>query len=151
MWKRLGSMDRQWTLFQTPHSISIQKANSILGLIRRSFKHNDCSNMPQLYKTMVRPHLEYGSTVWWPTLKCQRSELGKKHRATKLIPELKHLPYEQRLTILNMPTITFRHLRGTMIDPYKYATHKYKWQSFSTQPLSQDQMATNLLKTDATQ
>ena len=85
--------------------------------------------MSQLYKTMVRPHLEYGNTVWWPTLKCQRSELEKvQHRATKLIPELKHLPYEQRLTILNMPTIAFRHLRGTMIDTYKYATHKYKCQ-----------------------
>ena len=40
----------------------------------------------------------------------------------------KHLPYEQRLTILNMPTIAFRHLRGTMINTYKYATHKYKCQ-----------------------
>ena len=78
---------------------------------------------------MVRPHLEYVNTVWWPTLKCQRSELEKvQHRATKLIPELKHLPYEQRLTILNMPTLAFRHLRGTMIDTYKYATHKYKCQ-----------------------
>ena len=106
-----------------------KKANSILGLIRRSFKHIDCSNMSQLYKTMVRPHLEYGNTVWWPTLKCQRSELEKvQQRATKLIPELKHLPYEQRLTIPNMPTIAFRHLRGTMIDTYKYATHKYKCQ-----------------------
>ena len=38
------------------------------------------------------------------------------------------IKHEQRLTILNMPTIAFRHLRGTMIDTYKYATHKYKCQ-----------------------
>ena len=50
------------------------------------------------------------------------------HRAMKLIPTLKHLPYEQRLTIGNMSTIAFRHLRATMINTYKYATHKYKCQ-----------------------
>ena len=30
-----------------------------------------------------------------------------------------------------MPTIAFRHLRGTMIDTYKYVTHKYKCQRFN--------------------
>ena len=54
-----------------------KNANSILGLIRRFFIYIDCSNMPQLYKTMVRPHIEYGNTVWWPSLKCQKSELKK--------------------------------------------------------------------------
>ena len=79
------------SLSNTTHHQHPKKANSILGLIQISFKHIDCSNMPQLYKTMVQPQLEYGNTVWWPALKCQRSELEKvQHRAMKLIPELKH-------------------------------------------------------------
>ena len=68
-------------------------------------------------------------TLWGPALKCQKSELEKvQHQATQLITGLKYLPYEQRLTILNMPTIAFTHIQGTMINTYKYATHKYKCQ-----------------------
>ena len=36
-------------------------------------------------------------------------------RATKLIPEFKKLKYEQRLAILNLPTLKYRRLRGDMI------------------------------------
>ena len=54
-----------------------KKASSILGLIQTSSKHIDCSNMPQLYKTVVRLHLEYDYNVWWLAMKCQRSELEK--------------------------------------------------------------------------
>jgi len=34
------------------------KASSILGLIRRHFRHTDCQSFQILYKTYVRPHLD---------------------------------------------------------------------------------------------
>ena len=45
------------------HHTSSSSKKVILGLIQRSFKYIYYSNMPQLYKPMVRPHLEYGKTV----------------------------------------------------------------------------------------
>ena len=61
--KDLGVWINKELSFKQHTTSPSEKANSILCLKRRSFKHIDCSNMSQLYKTMVRPHLEYGSTV----------------------------------------------------------------------------------------
>ncbi len=40
-------------------------------------------------------------------------------RATKLIPEIRHLPYEGRLQILGMRSLKDRHLRLDLIQTYK--------------------------------
>jgi len=40
-------------------------------------------------------------------------------RATKLIHELKGLPYRQRLERLKLPTLKYRRVRGDMIEIYK--------------------------------
>ena len=38
---------------------SVAKANKMLGMIRRSFKSRDEKMMLQLYKSVVRPHVEF--------------------------------------------------------------------------------------------
>lgn len=40
-------------------------------------------------------------------------------RATKLIPEVSRLPYQQRLKVLNLPSLKFRRLRGDLIQTFK--------------------------------
>ena len=45
---------------------AIGKANRILGLIRRSFKYFTAEIFVHLYKTLVRPIVEYSSPVWSP-------------------------------------------------------------------------------------
>ena len=45
------------------------------------------------------------------------------HRATKVIPSLKNLSYEQCLRQLRLPTLGFRRLRGDMIETFKI-THQ---------------------------
>ena len=56
-------------VFEEEHiSSKVKKANSIMGLIRRSFSFLDCHLFKQLYITFVRPHLEYAQTVWAPHL-----------------------------------------------------------------------------------
>ena len=42
------------------------KANRMLGLIEHTIKHKNISVMVQLYKSLVRPHLEYCSLAWNP-------------------------------------------------------------------------------------
>ena len=40
-------------------------------------------------------------------------------RATKAIPELKDIPYEDRLRRLKLPALVYRRRRGDMIQTYK--------------------------------
>src|SRR5664279_4650277 len=42
------------------------KANSMLGLLKRSKTTRDHDVMTQLYKSLVRTHLEYCSSAWSP-------------------------------------------------------------------------------------
>ena len=44
-------------------------ANRNLGAIFRSFTYIDKEIFLQLFKPLVRPHLEYGSSIWYPTFK----------------------------------------------------------------------------------
>lgn len=40
-------------------------------------------------------------------------------RATKLVPSLKNLSYEERLRKLDLSTLTYRHARGDTIETFK--------------------------------
>ena len=46
-------------------------------------------------------------------------------RATKQVNELHHLSYEQRLRKLNLFTLSFRRLRGDMIETFKIVNEFY--------------------------
>ena len=48
----------------TTHVVS--KANRLLGLIKKSFEHITIHTLPLLYKSLVRPTLEYGNSIWGP-------------------------------------------------------------------------------------
>ena len=43
-----------------------KKANGIMGVIRRTFTHLDLKCFGLLYKSLVRPQLEYKVSVWFP-------------------------------------------------------------------------------------
>ena len=103
----------------------IKKANN-MGLIRRSFIHLDESTFLKLFKALVRPHLEYTDTVWCPTkMKDIIAIENVQRRATKFLPTLKDMSYEERLRKLQLPTLRFRRLRGDMIETYTILTGKY--------------------------
>ena len=64
--KDLGVITDNRLKFHTHTSAAIQKANSILGLIKRSFATLDEDILPTLFTSMVRPHLEYENIIWGP-------------------------------------------------------------------------------------
>ena len=69
---------------------------------------------------MVRPHLEYGNAIWGPTYMGDLKLVeGVQRRATKLIPHLYNVPYEDRLKELNLPSMEYRRKRGDMIQCFK--------------------------------
>ena len=99
---------------------TVNKANRILGLIRRNFKDLNNSSFCALYKALVRSHLEYGQSVWSPyKLKHIDALEAVQRRATKILPSLKNLCYAERLRKLSLPTLTYRRIRGDMIELYK--------------------------------
>ena len=92
----------------------VKRANQMLGMIRRSFQYKDRKTMLLLYKSMVRPHLEYAVQAWCPNKISDIKLLeGVQRRFTKCIPELNKLPYEMRLKNLNLTTLETRRIRVT--------------------------------------
>ena len=123
--KDLGVIIDNELKFHKHTAATIKKANSILGLIKKSFVSLDKYSLPLLYKSLIRPHLEYGNVIWGPHYKEDQKAVEKvQRRATKLITIIKYLPYEQRLQHLNLPSLMHRRRRGDMIQVYKMITGK---------------------------
>ena len=49
--------------FKKQISNVVQKANGVLASIRRTFKYINKDSFPALYKSLVRPHLEYCNSI----------------------------------------------------------------------------------------
>ena len=124
--KDLGIMIDDKLKFTEHINIKINKANQIIGCIKHTFKHMTKEIFQLLYKSMVRPHLEYGSVIWSPHLKKDQDALERvQRRATRLVPELRHMNYEERLRALKLPTLKFRRERADLIETYNIMTGKH--------------------------
>ncbi len=106
--------------FDTHISTKINKSNSIMGIVRRTFEHMDKEIFCHVFKGLVRPHLEYANQVWAPHLKKHIEAIENvQRRATKLVPGLYDTPYQERLKILNLPSLAYRRMRGDMVEVFK--------------------------------
>ena len=98
-------------------SSAANKVNAVLGQLKRAFKHWTPESCKQLYTSLVRPHLEYASSVWNPY---RKKDEQIQRRATKLVPSLKGVEYDERLRRLRLTTLEQRRARGDLIEFYKY-------------------------------
>ena len=101
----------------------VRKAYRVLGLICKSFECKDSDVMVKLYKTLVRPIIEYNNVLWGPfyVLDNQKIEIIQR-KATRIIPSISHLSYHDRLRHLNLQSLQHRRRRGDLI--YLYQTLK---------------------------
>ena len=75
----------------------------MIGMVKRTFSYMDEDMFNALYKTFIRPMLEYSPQVWNPHLARNIVALEKvQRRATKMVPSLRNMPYEQRLISLKL-------------------------------------------------
>ena len=118
--KDLGvTIDNKLT-FSKHVQLRVNKANSVLGAIKNYFVTFDKQTFLTLYKSLVRPHVEYACVCWSPGLKRDRDTLERvQRRATRLVTGLSHLSYPKRLEALNLPTLAFRRKRADIIQAFK--------------------------------
>jgi len=75
-------------------------------MIKRSFSIRDEEIIVQLYRSLVRPHLECSIQAWRPYYQTDVDLIkGVQRRATKLILGLMGYAYEDRLNILKLSTL----------------------------------------------
>ena len=77
--------------------------------------------MLRVYKTIIRPHLEYCTQLWSPVAGhgnwSSIIELENvQRRFTRLINDIGTLSYSQRLENLNLTTLAERRIRGDLIE-----------------------------------
>ena len=117
------SSDLKW---EAHISKIVKKANSVLFLIQRAFENKSVQMIGAMYKTFVRPILEYAHSVWNPYFIKDIEILERVQRRATKIPELtKHLPYEERLRVFGLTTLRERRLRGDLIETYKLLQQHY--------------------------
>ena len=76
----------------------VNKANRMLGLLRRTFESRDSSLWKDLYLALIRPHLEYAVQTWNPHLIGDIEKLELVQRRDLKIPEcFESLRYSERL------------------------------------------------------
>ena len=87
-----------------------------LGVLWRCFRYLDSASFLMLYKSIVRPQLEFCSPVWGSlSAALSDSVESVQRRATWLVPELRHLSYPARLRQLGLPTLAYRRFRADLL------------------------------------
>ena len=118
--KDLGVFVDRHLKFREQAASAITKASRIMAVIRRSFSVIDKTTLPLLFRTMVRPHLEYANSVWGPFNREDQKKVERvQRRATRLVSGIRDLPYEERLRTLDLPSLYHRRRRGDMITVYQ--------------------------------
>ena len=85
--KDMGVIIDEKLQFDKHTEVKANKANKVLGLLRRSFETLDKETLVWLFKALVRPHLEYSNTVTYPVYEKDANLLeGVQRRARKMVP-----------------------------------------------------------------
>lgn len=93
-----------------------------VGLLRHVFKNVNIKHFKLLYKTYVRPLVEVNSSIWSPFLIKDIDRLEAVQRsAVRMVNCLRgqQFSYEEKLQILNLPTLQKRRRRGDLIETFK--------------------------------
>ena len=113
--------------------VAASRAMSVIGMIGRNFRRLNKRDFLLLYKSYIRPKVEYCIQVWSPyrvkDIKCLEDV---QRRATKMVEGINRLSYDERLQKLGLTTLEARRKRGDLIEIYKLLTGKegIKYQQF---------------------
>ena len=97
------------------------KANRVFGIFKRVFQCRSPRLWQTLYKSYIRPHLEFAIQAWSPYLEKDIETLEKvQRRVTKHIHGLSNLEYDERLSALSWISLRARRERGDAILAFQH-------------------------------
>jgi hypothetical protein len=118
--KDLGILFSNKLTFDDHIDSIVKKANRQLGIITKIFKSRRASIIIPLYKTFVRPHLEYNSIIWSPHTKKNDKKIEKiQKRMLKLVNGSKSMTYVQKLKKHSLLSLQARRIKEQMTTVYK--------------------------------
>jgi len=92
----------------------------MLGMIKRTINYKKPEIMVRLYKTLVRPYLEYCVSVCSPHYTKDKELLDRvRHRFSRMIKEVCYKDYLDRLKELNLWTLEETRNRADLIELFK--------------------------------
>ena len=98
----------------------IKTAKNKMGWILRTFRTRDKKSMLTLWKSLVRPILDYCCQLWSPVEKGAIRDIESLQRTfTSKINEVKHLNYWARLRTLNLYSLERRRERYIILYVWK--------------------------------
>ena len=103
------------------HCVAVYKqASRVLAMMQRTIIYKKKVILLSLYKTLMRPLVEYCTAAWSPYYQKDKILLKRiQHRFTRMFPELKFLLYEERLVKLGLWTLEERRNRADLIEVFK--------------------------------
>ena len=110
------------------------RANRVLGMIQRTVVFRSPDVLTRLYKSLVRPHLEYCVSAWSPHYVKDKERLERvQRRFTRMVPGLKGLDYERRPGEAELMSLEERRNRSDLIEMFKISKGEsaIPWNSFS--------------------
>ena len=110
-------------------SITVTKANKIIGSIKRSVGTANANVFSMLHKSLVQPILEYAAPVWCPYLVKDIHALENiQRRASRLALNQGKgdMSYEDRCKLLKWPTLSDRRTFVSLIECYKIWSLSFK-------------------------
>ena len=118
--KDLGVLISNDLEFSENCSVISKKAFQKSALIYKTFSYKSRNFLMALYKTYVRPQLEYCSAIWSPhLLKDINLVESVQRRFTKSLPGLSHVSYRQRLQCLNLESLEYHRLCCDLVQCHK--------------------------------
>ena len=106
--------------FHAQVSAACKKATTQINTIRRTFMSRNPKFLESMFKTYVRPHLEYCVQVWNPVHVGDIMRMEKvQNRFTRLLPQSRVMTHQERNQCLNISSHESRRLRGDLTYMYK--------------------------------
>ena len=101
-------------------AVAARAANFTLGQIQRSFHFRSKKNLVPLYKSFVRPKLEFSVQAWSPWQEGDKKTLEKvQERFVRLLSDVHGGTYEEKLKRAGLTTLEERRERGDAIEAFK--------------------------------